>query len=202
MAIELTWPKIISGAFALTGAVAVAVWQVRADRIDALNEQIAALEQAVDLNLSGTLKDVNEANSQLSERIARLGQLESLGPKLKAAQDEIVLLRGEIKALNQKVSDYEVRFAKADAKRGKLRIWEGRTQYLGDEQVILGVTEVNNATHTVKIRIDGEQSVLEVGQLAGFVLNDLDCKLTIDNTAFDYSAVNSYADVSYRCMAP
>jgi hypothetical protein len=158
--VQFSLNHVIIGAFALSGAVATATWNIRDDRIEELSTMVDAYEKSQELKLSETILKIGKASDHLNtqleviidnKKLQELLNQANLG--LKEKDNEIAVINREhtkelddfkVKLevttdnLNQKIEFINNLYNTAE----EFSIYENRSKKLFGLDVVISVTSL------------------------------------------------------------
>lgn len=104
---ELTWTKVLAGAFVLSSGVAAGVWELRGDRIEELESKISSYEAAEKWQLPQLLTSINSANDSIKTNLQRLSDYESAKKRVEELEDTIIVGEKKISELQGSVETHK-----------------------------------------------------------------------------------------------
>lgn len=195
---ELTWPRVISGGFALVCATAYGVWELRGDRIEHNRETIAAYQKAQDWKLGETIAALNTASERISARIKELSEIEDIKPRLERALRQIRTQEKDYVELANKLNKAESFIRNIYPLRLSFTLSEGESKHLVGHELVVGLVKSSSVTNYVDIIVENKKERLSTGQSYMYSVENKHCRLIFNKNGYN-AASGNWAEFSFIC---
>jgi Na+/phosphate symporter len=178
------WHKVSTlikalGLIGLTiSTTAIVVWNVRKDRVEQLEHEVAVLKDSKDWKLPETLKSLNEISEKVrlqQEERNRLTNLAEVNDSLSKKTNEQQV---EIDKLKESVDTLQIELKKSMVKASPVELSQGQATELIKNNITLGVKYIY--TDHVQINLNNDSRDIEVGNKIEFPFANQKCVVILN----------------------
>ncbi|MDX7787033.1 hypothetical protein [Aeromonas caviae] len=204
---QFSFLQCLVGSFLLSGAVATATWNLRNDRVEALELTVSSYEKSKDWKLPDAILKMEKASAHLDSKLSAILDNESLQEQVSALQKQLKdkddealitltkskkdleILNSEIKNLKDELKKKKELIESLYTNIDEFTLAEGESKKLFGLDVVLSVISANKYTSNASVMIMNKAYNMYVGNVSRFIYDGKECSVSL-NKITDSHSVN------------